>query len=96
MSKRPISLRPMDSRTRRLYVVCIGTSVVLVIAGWFLSLRSVISEDITQIKVDAASTFEKAGEGLNHLTGEAREYKDDFSQSLETAKDAYEENKTSE
>ena len=93
MLKRPISLRPMDSRTRRLYIVCVGTSIVLVIAGWFLSLRSAISSDLTQIKADAAETFEKAGEGLNQLGGEARVYSDDSSQSLETAKEAYEENK---
>lgn len=66
---------------------------MLVVAGWFFSLRSAISSDVTQIKADAAEGFEKAGEGLNQLGGEARVYTNDFSQSLQTAKEAYEENK---
>lgn len=83
----------MDSRTRRLYLICVGMSVVLVVAGWFFSLRSAISSDVTQIKEDAAATLEKAGEELNQLTGEAKIYTNNFSQSLQTAKEAYEENK---
>lgn len=83
----------MDPRTRRLYLLCVGTSVILVVAGWFFSLRSAMSGDLTQIKADATATFEKAGKGLNQLTEEARDYTSDFSQSLETAKEAYEENK---
>jgi hypothetical protein len=83
----------MDSRTRRLYFVCVGTSIVLVVGGWFLSLRSAMSADLTQLKADAAEGFEKVGERLNQLGGGARAYSDDFSQSLETAKEAYEESK---
>lgn len=93
MSKHPISLKPMDPRTRRLYLICVGASVVLVMAGWFFSLRSAISADVTQIKADVTETFEQAGDGLNQLTDGARDYTSDFSESLQTAKEAYEENK---
>jgi len=83
----------MDPRVRRLYVVCVGTSIALVLVGWLVSIRSAISGDLIEIKENATATFEKVGEGLNQIGGGARDYKQDFSQSLEAAKASYEENK---
>ena len=83
----------MEPRVRRLYLACVGISIALVLVGWLVSIRSAISSDVTQIRADAAATFEKAGEGLSEIGGEAREYTTDFSESLQTAKESYEESK---
>ena len=83
----------MEPRVRRLYLICVGTSVALVLVGWLVSIRSVISSDITHMREGAAALFEKAGEGFSEIGGEAREYTTDFSESLQTAKESYEESK---
>lgn len=79
---------------RRLYLVCIGTSIALVLVGWIVSLRLAIGGDVTEIREGLDTNLEKAGEGLNRLEDGASDYSQNFSQSLQRAKESYEENQT--
>ncbi|MBI5793529.1 hypothetical protein HZA87_00350 [Candidatus Uhrbacteria bacterium] len=91
MAKHSVHLRPMEARTRRLYLLCIGSSIALILVAWIVSIHSAISGDVAQIREKLDVTLDKAGAGFRKLEDGASDYTQDFSTSLEEAKTSYEE-----
>ena len=89
----PVSLRPMNQRQRRWFWIFLAVGAVIVVMGWVVTIRQVISSSLPGIRLQVDKGLEKASSGLQEVGSSVEEKQSVFSEAFEEAQKGYQQEK---